>query len=95
MRNRAVTLLCLAIAAHACSAAEAVRHVRFTTHEGSWLSFDVSSDGRWIVMDLLGDLWRLPIEGGVAVRITNVVHDSAEFLEPAFPVDGATIIAHG
>jgi len=43
----------------------------FTTNEGSWLSIDVLPDGKSIVFDLLGDLYRLPIEGGEAVRLTS------------------------
>src|SRR5688500_11129553 len=47
------------------------RTLRFTTDEGTWMSLDVSPDGRTIVFDLLGDLYTLPIAGGSATRITN------------------------
>src|SRR5258708_2219994 len=40
------------------------RIVRFTTDEGSWLSVDLSPDGRTILFDLLGDLYTLPVTGG-------------------------------
>ncbi|MCA9737722.1 MAG: hypothetical protein KC645_08880, partial [Gemmatimonadetes bacterium] len=39
--------------------------------EGSWISVDVSPDGRTLVFDYLGDLYTLPIEGGTATRITS------------------------
>ncbi len=47
------------------------RTLRFTTNEGTWMSLDVSPDGRTIVFDLLGDLYTLPIAGGTATRITD------------------------
>jgi Tol biopolymer transport system component len=45
--------------------------VTFTTTEGTWVSLDVSPDGKSIVLELLGDLYTLPISGGTATRITN------------------------
>jgi hypothetical protein len=43
--------------------------IEFTTDEGTWMSLDVSPDGRTIVFDLLGDIYTLPITGGEARRI--------------------------
>src|SRR6202795_4245726 len=40
------------------------RKITFTTDEGTWLSLDVSPDGKTIVFELMGDLYTLPIEGG-------------------------------
>lgn len=74
---------------------ETVRPIRFTVHEGSMLGFDVSHDGQSLVMDMLGQLWRLPINGGVARPITDAVRDSAEFLDPQFAPDGRSVMAHG
>ena len=45
--------------------------VHFDVHEGTWMSVDVSPDGRTLVFDLLGDLYTLPIAGGTARRITS------------------------
>ncbi len=43
----------------------------FTTDEGTWISVDVTPDGTGIVFDLLGDLYRTPIGGGTATRLTQ------------------------
>ena len=45
--------------------------VRFETDEGTWMNLDVSPDGQWIAFDLLGDIYRMPIAGGPAVRIAG------------------------
>jgi hypothetical protein len=34
--------------------------VEFETTEGTWIATDVSPDGKWIVFDLLGDIYLLP-----------------------------------
>src|SRR6266404_6026137 len=39
------------------------RKIEFTTDEGTWLSLDVSPDGKTIVFEMLGDIYTLPIEG--------------------------------
>lgn len=79
----------------AAQVAAPTREVRFTTEEGSWLSFDVSRDGRWIIFDLLGQLWRVPARGGTAVPLTNAVRDAEELLDPTFSPDGRSILVHG
>src|SRR5258707_3532114 len=45
------------------------RRVEFTTDEATWLSLDVSPDGKTIVFELLGDLYTVPIAGGEATRL--------------------------
>jgi Tol biopolymer transport system component/imidazolonepropionase-like amidohydrolase len=47
------------------------RNVEFTTDEGTWLSLDVSPDGKTIIFDLLGDLYAIPFTGGDAKKITT------------------------
>ena len=47
------------------------RTIEFTTDEGTWVSLDVSPDGKTIVFDLLGDLYSVGIEGGDAKAITT------------------------
>ncbi|HUQ81659.1 MAG TPA: amidohydrolase, partial [Gemmatimonadaceae bacterium] len=50
---------------------QTTRTVSFTTTEGTWMSLDVSPDGRTIMFDLLGDLYTMPIAGGKATRVTS------------------------
>src|ERR1051325_6479373 len=48
-----------------------LKTIQFDTDEGTYLSLDVSPDGRNIVFDMLGDLYVMPIEGGAARAITT------------------------
>ena len=59
--------------------------VRFDTDEGTWMDVDVSPDGREIAFSLLGDLYRLPIDGGNAVRVTS---GPAWDVQPRWSPDG-------
>ena len=53
------------------------------------MSLDVSPDGQTIVFDLLGDLYTMPIEGGMATRITKGMAFDAQ---PRFSPDGETLV---
>jgi Tol biopolymer transport system component len=64
------------------------RHIRFDTDEGTWISLDVSPDGRTIVFELVGDLYTLPIGGGTARAIS---HGLAFDSQPRFSPDGRRI----
>ena len=51
------------------------RNLSFTTSKGTWISLDVSPDGKEIVFDLLGDLYTMPVKGGVATPLTlSLIH---------------------
>jgi Tol biopolymer transport system component len=65
------------------------REINFTTQEGTWLSPDLSPDGRQIVFELLGDLYLIGSNGGSARPIaTGMPFDS----QPAFSPDGKRIV---
>ncbi len=64
------------------------RTVTFDTTEGTWMSVDVSPDGRTLVFDLLGDLYTVPIAGGPASALT---HGPAFDYHPRFAPDGKTV----
>ena len=43
---------------------EGSHEVALDVDEGTWMSLDVSPDGKELVFDLLGDLYVMPIGGG-------------------------------
>lgn len=61
------------------------RTIAFSTDEGTWMDVDVSPDGREIAFSLLGDLYRLPIGGGTAHRVTS---GAAWDVQPRWSPDG-------
>ncbi len=61
----------------------------FTTTKGTWISLDVSPDGKTIVFDLLGDLYTMPIAGGKATALT---HGMAYDAQPRYSPDGTKIV---
>lgn len=67
---------------------KAERTIKFSTNEGTWMSLDVSPDGKTIVFDLLGDIYTLPIDGGEAKKI----HGGMSFeSQPKYSPDGSLI----
>ena len=66
--------------------------IAFEVTEVTRVAFDVTPDGRSLIIDLLGQLWRVPGSGGDAVAITNAARDTAEDIDPAVSRDGHTIV---
>ncbi|MBW1688193.1 MAG: PD40 domain-containing protein, partial [Deltaproteobacteria bacterium] len=67
---------------------EPERTIEFTTDEGTWISLDISRDGKTILFELLGDLYTVPLEGGDSVAITSgMAFDS----QPSYSPDGSHI----
>lgn len=65
------------------------RTLTFTTKVGSWMSSDVSRDGKSIVFDLLGDLYIMPVTGGKATPFTRGMGFDAQ---PRFSPDGKKVV---
>ncbi len=65
------------------------KDVSFMLTEGTWMSVDVSPDGKTIVFDLLGDLYIMPADGGKAKAITQ---GAAIDRTPTFSPDGSRIV---
>ena len=67
----------------------AARTAEFTATEGTWISLDVSPDGRTIVFDLLGNLYTIPIAGGKASPLlTGMAYE----VQPRFSPDGEAVV---
>ncbi len=65
------------------------RWMEMTAEEGSWISLDVSPDGRTVVFDLLGDLYTVPITGGKATALTQGMAFDGQ---PRFSPDGQRVV---
>ena len=66
------------------------REIDFTTEQGTWMSIDISPDGRWIVFDLLGHIYRIPAEGGDAESLTQNSGIAVNY-HPSYSPDGTRI----
>ena len=67
---------------------EPARTVHIDRTAGTWISLDVSPDGETVVFDYLGDLYTIPIEGGVATQLTSGMAFDAQ---PRFSPDGSRV----
>ncbi len=64
-------------------------NVTFKVTEGTWMSLDVSPDGRTLVFDLLGDIYSMPASGGTARAILD---GPAMQRSPMFSADGTKLL---
>lgn len=65
------------------------RRVPIKTTEGSWMSLDVSPDGKTIAFDFLGDIFTMPFLGGKPTQFTKgMAFDS----QPKFSPDGTKLL---
>lgn len=59
-----------------------------STDEGTWMNLDVSTDGKDIVFDLLGDIYTMPVTGGTATLLSGGI---AWEVQPRFSPNGKYI----
>ncbi len=65
------------------------RRIPIKTTEGTWMSLDVSPDGKTVAFDFLGDIYTIPIAGGKAQPFTKgMAFDS----HPKFSPDGTKLL---
>ena len=65
------------------------KEITFSVDEGTWMNIDVSPDGKTIVFDMLGDIYKMPIAGGTAIPLRTGV---AWEVQPRFSPDGKLIL---
>ena len=64
------------------------KDVDYDVTEGTWMSLDISPDGKTIIFDLVGDIYTMPITGGTAKLILG---GAAYEHQPRFSPDGKRI----
>nr|WP_237587029.1 amidohydrolase family protein [Pontibacter russatus] len=64
------------------------KEVTVTTSEGTWMSVDVSPDGKEIIFDMLGDIYIMPAAGGKAKLLRS---GRAYEVQPRFSPNGQYI----
>ncbi|MEP4191706.1 MAG: amidohydrolase, partial [Sneathiella sp.] len=61
------------------------REIDINVDNGTWMSLDVSPDGKTLAFDLLGDIYTMPTTGGTA---KNIASGLAWDMQPRFSPDG-------
>jgi Tol biopolymer transport system component/imidazolonepropionase-like amidohydrolase len=65
------------------------RSVSMTLNQATWMSMDISPDGKTVVLEVLGDLYLLPIEGGKATPLATGLHFDSQ---PQYSPDGKSLV---
>lgn len=64
------------------------RTLQFSVAKATWMSIDVAPDGQQLIMDVLGDLYLLPVAGGRAEPVSVGMGFDAQ---PRFSPDGSLV----
>lgn len=65
-----------------------LEQVKIDVNEGTWMNLSASPDGKHIVFDLLGDIYQIPVSGGVAKPLSQGI---AWQMQPVYSPDGKHI----
>ncbi|WP_394148595.1 amidohydrolase family protein [Shewanella atlantica] len=65
-----------------------LEQVDIEVSEGTWMNISVSPDGNYIVFDMLGDIYRIPMKGGEAEVLAKGI---AWQMQPVYSPDGKHI----
>lgn len=66
------------------------KEIDFFTHEGTAMSVDISPSNNWIVFDLLGNIYKVPVGGGDAELLTSDNNTAVNF-HPRYSPNGKLI----
>ncbi len=66
------------------------RTIEFTVDEATFDAVDISPDGKWVVFDLLGHIYRVPASGGTAECLTQGSGAALNY-HPRYSPDGKSI----
>lgn len=62
--------------------------VNIDISEATWMNVDISPDGKTLVFDVLGDIYKMPVSGGQAVPLAKGIEWN---MQPRFSPDGQHI----
>jgi imidazolonepropionase-like amidohydrolase/Tol biopolymer transport system component len=65
-----------------------IRQIPIKVTSGTWMSLDLSPDGKTIAFDLLGDIYTMPVSGGKAKNISSGLPWE---IQPRFSPDGSSL----
>lgn len=68
---------------------ESTTRLKFETNEATWISLDISPDGKTIAFDVLGHIYTMPVTGGKAKMLTS---GTSWNMFPRFSPDGSMLL---